>query len=134
MELKEITKDIFSLFSVKDAKSFVQGVRLCVFSQSCNSVYDKYIELLPDLSIDWMQRIYQFYCADRKEKKQDYTPVALSRLVAFLTNCDNETVVYDCCAGSGSLTIQKWNTNHDLQFVCEELDENVIPILLEKPH
>lgn len=130
MELKEITKDIFSLFSVKDAKSFVQGVRLCVFSQSCNSVYDKYIELLPDLSIDWMQRIYQFYCADRKEKKQDYTPVALSRLVAFLTNCDNETVVYDCCAGSGSLTIQKWNTNHDLQFVCEELDENVIPILL----
>ena len=77
-----------------------------------------------------MQRIYQFYFSDRAEKKQDYTPVSLSRMVAFLTYSKDEKTVYDCCAGSGSLTIQKWCIDKELSFICEELDDNVIPILL----
>lgn len=48
----------------------------------------------------------------------------------ILAVCLAEKVVYDCCCGSGALTIQKWCVNPDLKFVCEELDERVIPILL----
>ena len=33
-------------------------------------------------------------------------------------------------SGSGALTIQKWCSNKNLKFVCEELDENLIHFLL----
>lgn len=109
---------------------FTNALRNKIYSKDFFSFCNEYIKLFPDLSVDWMQRIYQFYCAERKEKKQDYTPVSLSRLVAALTVYNEEKSVYDCCAGSGSLTIQKWCLNKDLHFVCEEIDDNVIPILL----
>ena len=130
MELKEITKTIFSLLGIDSHLDFTNALRNKIYSKDFKSFCDKYIELFPDLSIDWMQKIYQFYCSERKEKKQDYTPICLSRLVAALTEAKEEKSVYDCCAGSGSLTIQKWNLNKNLHFVCEEIDDNVMPILL----
>ena len=36
----------------------------------------------------------------------------------------------DLCAGSGAMTIQKWAQNPNKTFICEELDERVIPLLL----
>lgn len=130
MELKELSAKILQLFGADSPQAFPQAVRDIVFSPNATSYYDRYLELCPDLSVDWLQRIYQFYCADRTEKKQDYTPVSLARMVAFLTYSPGEKTAYDCCAGSGSLSIQKWSINKELSFVCEELDANVIPILL----
>ena len=75
-----------------------------------------------------MQKIYQYYLADRKEKKQDYTPQSLARLMGALTG--NADRIVDMCAGSGALIIQKWNQNHDIKFTALEIDENVIPFLL----
>ena len=34
------------------------------------------------------------------------------------------------CAGSGALTIQKWNQNKNITFNLYELDSDVIPFLL----
>ena len=130
MELKEVANTIFSLLGVDSHMEFTNALKNKIYSKEFKTFCDKYIELFPDLSIDWMQRIYQFYCSERKEKKQDYTPVSLSRLVAALTATQEEKSVYDCCAGSGSLTIQKWCLNKNLHYVCEELDDNVIPVLL----
>ena len=61
---------------------------------------------------------------------QDYTPASLARFVGKLVQAENEHSVYDLCAGSGALTIQKWNLNNELNFVCYEYDKIVIPILL----
>lgn len=130
MELKELTLKICDIFGCSSITTLPDKVMFALFSQNPTLYFEKYKELCPDLTVDWMQRVYQFYHADRKEKKQDYTPVSLSKLVAFLSYTPCEKVVYDCCAGSGSLTIQKWCTNPDLKFVCEELDTNVLPILL----
>lgn len=130
MELKELTSKICDLFGCVSVDTLPEKIMLTLLSQSRTIYFDKYKELCPDLSVDWLQRVYQFYQADREEKKQDYTPVALAKLVSFLSYTPNEKVVYDCCAGSGALTIQKWSTNQELKFVCEELDEKVLPILL----
>lgn len=129
MELKELTAKILDLFKVNDTSNLTSSINDAVFNAD-HEVFDRYLELCPDLEVDWMQRIYQFYCADRKEKKQDYTPVSLSRLVSALTSFLGEGIVYDSCCGSGSLSIQKWVLNNKLSFVCEELDPTVIPILL----
>lgn len=130
MELKEITQKVLELFEIKDIYSFPKRINDIIFGEQKKKVFDDYINLLPDLTIDWLQHIYQFYCADRKEKKQDYTPLSISKLVSALTYIKGEHIVYDCCSGSGSLVIQQWNFNKSLKFICEELDSNVIPILL----
>lgn len=130
MELKELTSKICDLFGCISTDTLPDKIMFALCSQNPVLYFDKYKELCPDLTVDWLQRVYQFYHADREEKKQDYTPVSLARLVAYLSYMPSDKVVYDCCAGSGALTIQKWGVNPDLKFVCEELDERVIPILL----
>lgn len=82
-----------------------------------------------NLATDELQKIFQYYYADRKEKMQDCTPASLAKLCARATATEGE-IVYDLCAGSGALTIQKWVQDQNKSFVCEELDERVIPLLL----
>lgn len=126
MELKELTDKTFDLFAVT-APDQLGAVLLT----ACND-HDKlraFCDLVGgDLSVDWIQKIYQYYLADRKEKKQDYTPKTLAVLMGRLAG--NSDRIVDMCAGSGALIIQKWVDNHDLRFTAIEIDENVIPFLI----
>lgn len=89
--------------------------------------FNKYKSIIDDTK-DWLQALWQYYEADRAEKKQDYTPKSLCKLVSALAG-DCKTV-YDCCGGSGALTIEMLK-NHKIDNVyVEELDEKVIPFLL----
>ena len=122
LELKELTEKFQNIFgNLKDFK----------IDSLNNSNCEKFIELVNrDLETDYLQKIWQFYMADREGKKQDFTPKSLGKLVAELTKSTTEEWCYDMCSGSGALTIQKWVTNKNLKFVCEELDTNLIPFLL----
>lgn len=118
---------------------------LFIFNASVENIEDKIMETLlnpdknafesylnavdNDLQTDYLQKIWQYYRADRKGKCQDYTPKSLAKLCSKLTE-NGGKVCYDLCAGSGALTIQKWAQNNDKTFICEELDKNVFPILL----
>lgn len=122
MELKELTEKFQNIFgNLEDFK----------IDSLTNSNCEKFIELVNrDLETDYLQRIWQFYMADREDKKQDFTPKSLGKLISELTKSTAEEWVYDMCSGSGALTIQKWCNNKNLKFVCEELDSNLIPFLL----
>lgn len=92
-------------------------------------LYDKFCELVDgDLAEDHLQKIFQYYHADRKEKKQYYTPKSIALFMSMLIG--KSDVVTDMCAGSGALTIQRWNDNKNQKFYLFELDEKVIPFLL----
>jgi type I restriction-modification system DNA methylase subunit len=130
MELKEVTKQILDIFECSAPEELIGAIRKAITGGNTGDVFDKYVSALPDLSVDWLQRVYQFYLAEREEKKQDYTPVTLSRLVAMLSISGKKETVYDCCCGSGSLSIQRWALNNDVRFRLEELDENVLPVTL----
>ena len=95
-----------------------------------NSVLSYYVDMMgKNLHTDELQKIFQYYYADRKEKCQDYTPKSIAKLCATATETGG-SVVYDLCAGSGALTIQKWVQSPNKTFICEELDGRVIPLLL----
>ena len=126
MELKELTDRTFELFGVDNADDL--GSALLESIDNTDKLKAFYDLIGGDLSVDWMQMIYQYHLADRKEKKQDYTPKSLARFMGMLAGDDETTV--DMCAGSGALIIQKWNQNHDLEFKAIEIDGNVIPFLL----
>lgn len=122
MELKELTEKFKAIFGE------LEDFNLELLTESNCS---KYLELINnDLETDYLQKIWQFFMADRENKKQDFTPKSLGKLISELTKSTAEEWVYDMCSGSGALTIQKWCTNKNLKFVCEELDEDLIPFLI----
>lgn len=129
MELKELTEETIKIFEIKKISELSDKLKeVCVNNQV--EYFDKFKNLVCDLSIDWLQMIFQYYEADRQTKGQDYTPKSLAKLVGLLHKTEDEKVVYDMCAGSGALTIQKWNINKDLKFICKEFDEKVMPFLI----
>jgi type I restriction enzyme M protein len=126
IELKELTEktlEIFDCQSVEDLstalmESLEDENKLQAFSEMVGN----------DLTKDWLQMIFQYYQADRKEKKQDYTPKCLAQFLSRLIGESAESI--DMCAGSGALTIQRWIENPDTVFYCYEIDKKVIPYLL----
>ena len=129
MELRELTSKVIELLNIESPEQIPDSLMEIVLNGKVE-YFDRFCNLVEDLSIDWLQKIFQYYLADRKVKMQDYTPVSLARFVGKLVQTENERIVYDLCAGSGALTIQKWNLNNKLKFVCYEYDKTVIPILL----
>lgn len=126
MELKELTDKTLELFEVKSVEQL--GQQLLEVSKGTDKL-EAFSNLVNgDLTQDWMQKIYQYYLADRKEKKQDYTPKSVARLMGALIG-DTDKLV-DMCAGSGALIIQKWTQNPNIEVTALEIDENVIPFLL----
>ena len=129
VELTELTNNILSIFEAENVNELPEKVKVCV-SKNDFKKYQAFKNMVNDLSQDWLQKIFQYHLADRKEKMQDYTPKSLAKLMGSLALKNNDDKIIDMCAGSGALTIQTWNLNHDIKFECLEFDENVIPILL----
>lgn len=128
MELKELTEKTLNLLEIENVKEMPKRL-FEVVTNNDTHVYERFCRLIDnDLSIDWIQKIYQYYLADRKEKMQDYTPRSLALFMGKLVGEADE--ITDLCAGSGALTIQKWNMNREQRFDLYEFDENVIPFLL----
>ncbi len=127
MELKELTERVLGLLNVVSPEELTTKLFEVVKNNDFD-VYEKFLGIVQDLSIDWLQMIFQYYLADRKEKKQDYTPKNLAVFMGRLVG-EADTIT-DLCAGSGALTIQKWNMNPRQEFELYEIDGNVIPFLL----
>lgn len=126
MELLEFKNKMLKLCGVNEIKD-IGGVIFNVVLEHNEKFYKEYLELTDD-SKDWLQALYQYYEADRKHKKQDYTPKSICKLVSALAqDCKN---VYDCCGGSGALTNQMLKDFNIENIYIEELDEMVIPFLL----
>lgn len=127
MELKELCENVLYIFEVNDIKQLKEKLYKSVIEHDVDKL-NAFCELVNnDLSIDWLQKIFQYYEADRKEKMQDYTPKSLAKMVAKLSK-HNEII--DMCAGSGALSIQKWNLDKDIYLKLYEFDQKVIPYLL----
>lgn len=126
MELKELTDRTIDLFGVTSPEELGDALlAACGNPDKLRSFRDL---VNGDMGTDWMQKIYQYYLADRKEKKQDYTPASLAQFMGMLAGSSDRIV--DMCAGSGALIIQKWSQKPDTSFTALEIDGTVIPFLL----
>ncbi len=75
MELKELTDRTLELFGVTAPDQL--GPALFTACRDHDKLRSFRNLIGRDLSVDWMQKIYQYYLADRQEKKQDYTPASI---------------------------------------------------------
>ncbi|QIA88492.1 N-6 DNA methylase [Lactobacillus johnsonii] len=93
-----------------------------------NELFEEFLKYEDDLSFDWFADYFQEKYADRKDKKQDFTPKQIGKLMNEILGSTASNL--DLCAGTGSLTIERWNSNKDAVFVCEEWSSEVLPFLL----
>ena len=91
-------------------------------------LFNQFLEKEKDLSFDWFTDYFQEEHSDRKNKKQDFTPDGIVKLVSSLLG--NFKINADICAGTGGLTIKRWSENHNGKFYCEEFSDRAIPFLL----
>ena len=69
MELTELLNKIKTLFNANDTKQLTD--RLIDVSINNDFKYHKsFVDIVGDLKTDWLQMIYQYYEADREDKKQ----------------------------------------------------------------
>ena len=81
MELKELTEKTIELFAVSSPQELGS-----VLLDACKDTekMDAFKALVDnDMTTDWLQKIYQYYLADRTEKKQDYTPSSIAKFMAM---------------------------------------------------
>lgn len=128
MELTKLCEGVKEIFAISDIAQLSDALRDVCLSNDHRPM-EAFSEFVQDLTVDWLQKIFEYYYAERKEKCQDYTPKSIASLCAAVTRTTGG-VIYDLCAGSGALTIQKWVQSPEKLFVCEELDRRVIPMLL----
>lgn len=105
-----------------------------------NEVFKQFLELFDyDVSFDWFHQYFQDEHADRKNKKQDFTPNSVSDLLSKMTQGGSS--IYEPTAGTGGVLIRKWQDDRmqtnpfsyrpsDYIFHAEELSDRTIPFLL----
>ncbi|MFQ8778318.1 MAG: hypothetical protein ACLR78_13955 [Roseburia sp.] len=67
MELKELTEKVTGLLDVQNTEELPEKIFETVKNDDFN-VYEKFCDIVQDLSVDWLQMIFQYYHADRKRK------------------------------------------------------------------
>ncbi len=96
-----------------------------------------------DLSYEWFNAYFEDEHADRKNKKQAFTPTCISRLISEMGGSEPQYgVIYEPAAGTGSTVISHWyKESRKFRFpwdyhpdyylyICEEISDKTLPFLL----
>lgn len=134
---------INELLGVNEAyKASDELMRILYDKERRTKVFKEFLkEFNYDVSYDWFHLYFQDEHADRKNKKQDFTPNPVADLLSGLVGGDPYTYTCDIAAGTGGLTIRDWQNNRmkhspfDYKpsmylYHCEELSDRTLPFLL----
>lgn len=134
------TEAINNLINIKESyKASDVLMKLLFNKEEREQLFKEFIKLEKDMSYDWFHAYFQEEHADRKVKKQDFTPNSVSEVLSKLVGESSSTL--DVAAGTGGITIQKWLLDkRSVKFFdykpsmffysCEELADRAIPFLL----
>lgn len=120
--------DINRIFNISESFQLPRRILDVLFSDDKNRILDELMSLGEDLDHDWFTEYFEENHANKSKMAQDFTPRAVADLLAGLL--PEAKTVGDVCAGTGGLTIGYWNRNRDASFICYEISERAIPLLL----
>lgn len=106
--MKFDVKTVNKLLGIDDAfKAPTKMMELMLDSKKREETFKKFLKIETDMSYEWFNEYFSDEQAERKTKKQDFTPTSVSNLVAQLVGKDKSTY-YEPAAGTGSMLIAKW--------------------------
>lgn len=112
---------------------------LMLDDQKRPKLFDAFLEHETKMDYEWFQGYFESEHSDRKIKKQDFTPNAVSQLLAKLSG--NGNVYQESTAGTGGIMIQHWQEQRETispllydprsyWYQVEELSDRSIPFLI----
>jgi hypothetical protein len=106
--MKFDVKTVNKLLGIDDAfKAPTKMMDLMLDTKKREETFKKFLEIETDMSYEWFQEYFGDEQAERKSKKQDFTPTSISNLVVKLVGKDKSTY-YEPAVGTGSMLIAKW--------------------------
>ncbi|MDT2864648.1 N-6 DNA methylase [Vagococcus carniphilus] len=137
------TKSINQLLNIKESYQASDKLMSILFDKKeREELFKNFLDQSWDITQDWFHIYFQDEHADRKMKKQDFTPSSISEIIVKMLGSENDNGTrLDVAAGTGGITIQKWFDDRKSvpffdyrpsQFIyqCEELSDRALPFLL----
>lgn len=146
---KQATESMLSkinrLIGVEESYKAPEAIMQAISNK--DTAQELFLKFLPefdhDLSYEWFNKYFEEEHADRKKRKQDFTPTTVSRLISEMQGLEPQYgVIYEPAAGTGSTIISHWHKEtrkhrfpwnyqpDNYLYLCEELSDKTIPFLL----
>ena len=137
--------DYNKIFEVSDSYQAPAKIMEILFNeQKRKLLFMKLLEVNNyEVDFDWFYEWFQEEQAERKTKKQDFTPKNVADLMSKLvmTGTESDGNYYEACAGTGAIMIKHWDNfrrtfspfDYKPQYhfaVVEELSDRTVPFLL----
>lgn len=122
-------QDIEAAFGIKESFELPNRLMEILFSDEKKTVFDRLMESGENLDHDWFTTYFEEEHANKSKMAQDFTPKAVCDLLAGLVT-EEANKIADVCCGTGGLTIGAWQRNKDAEFLCIEISQRAIPLLL----
>ena len=133
------TKIIHELLGIDEVFKAPNKLMEILFNKSDREeLFKQFLEYERDMSYEWFMQYFEEEQADRKNKKQDFTPQALSNMLSKIVGGNS---YFEVAAGTGSIMIQAWQEHRlnespftykpsNYWYHVEELSDRAIPFLL----
>ena len=133
------TDQIQSLLGIDEVfKAPIKLMEILFNKSEREDLFMQFLNYEKDMSYEWFMNYFEEEQADRKNKKQDFTPLAVSKLLSKLTSGNS---YFEVAAGTGSIMIQAWQEHRlsenplnykpsNYWYHVEELSDRAIPFLL----
>lgn len=91
-------------------------------------VFQQFLAVSTDLSFDWFHEYFEDEQAQRKSKKQDFTPEGIAKLLVQLAPLRD--AYFEAAAGTGGIMITSWSNKPANYYEVEEMSDKAVPFLL----
>ena len=121
-------EQVNSIIGIKESFELPNKLMKILQSSQREKIFNDFMEIGEELDHDWFTQYFEEEHANKSKMAQDFTPKEVADLVASMAG--EADCITDLCAGTGGLAISAWSRNREASFICYELSQRVIPLLL----
>lgn len=83
-------------------------LQLMLDDQKRVETFKKFLSISTNMRFDWFHEYFEDEQAERKSKKQDFTPQGIADLMSALVGKISNGIYYEPAAGTGGILITRW--------------------------
>lgn len=105
-------KTVNNLLGIDDAfKAPDRLMEILLEREEREKLFRNFLKIDTDLEYDWFHEYFETEQAERKSKKQDFTPNVVAKLANSIATEPGQTDYYEMAAGTGGMMIARWAYN-----------------------
>lgn len=105
-------KTVNDLLGIDDAfKAPERLMEVLLKKEEREELFRKFLKIDTSLEYDWFHEYFETEQAERKSKKQDFTPNVVAKLANSIAAEPGQTDYYEMAAGTGGMMIARWVYN-----------------------